>query len=332
MQVKRSTLLDVFLIASALAYAAYFATLPIDQFIDRDNYFNYIANSEAILNHNISESYFYLFSNEPLWLIINKLVGYFLNPEDGVQLLIYIAAFFYFYCISKEISVYKNNFLILFAVGIFVLFSPQIIKNFIIHIRQGVAIAIFLLTARLGKELLINLFASLLAAQIHSSFYFLFFIFFALFFCEKFKIDGKKAVLVTCMSVLIIAPLTASIGSFFGARQVVDYDFGQNISGLAFLFWFVVIAILSFSLIGEKYIFNSLGLRFGFCAIFLYLCLYFLSPYSGRVFESCLPLILIALLNIPFKKMKYLACMLMGLFIYQWIPVFGDGEVFRMAG
>lgn len=331
MIIKRSLTLNGLLALSALLYAMYLAMLPIDGFIDRDNYLQYVQNSGFLLSSNLGESYLYLFSNEPLWLLINQIVGYFLSPEDGVRVLIFFGASVFYFASGKEIFGRRNDLMRLWLVFLFVVFSPQILKNFVIHLRQGVALAVFFLFAGTDKTLKRNVFAALLTAQIHSSFYFLFFILGSLYFFDRFGFSKRKSMVATCVAILILAPL-ASLGSiFFEARQGLLVDDSIVASGAAFVFWSVAITVLFFSLLKNKTDCDDWRFCFSFCAILLYLSLYYSFTYSGRIFESCLPLVVISLLTLPYSRLKFLLVMLSGLFVYQWSPLLSGDSIFRLA-
>lgn len=331
MSMKRTFTLKTFLLLGALFYATYLAMLPIDGYVDRDNYLQYVQNSEFLLSSNFGESYLYLFSNEPLWLLINQVVGSFLSPEDGVRVLIFFSAFVFYFASGKEIFVNRSDLIRLWVVFLFVIFSPQILKNFIIHLRQGVALAVFFLLAGSDKTLKRNVFFALLAAQIHSSFYFLFFILFGLYFFDRIGFGSRKSLMATCAAILVVAPLASLASVFFEARQSLLVEDLIAASGAAFIFWLAVIAVLFVAFLKNKAYSDDWRFCFAVCAILLYLSLYYSFTYSGRIFESCLPLVAISFLSLPYHRLKILLAMLSVLFLYQWSPLFGGDAIFRLA-
>ena len=79
-----------------------------------------------------------LLANEPLWLMINASLAFFLSPETVLR-----STYIHSSngnCLDCFIKNPKN-----FVWLIIVLVYPSIVKNHIVHLRQGVAIAIFIL-------------------------------------------------------------------------------------------------------------------------------------------------------------------------------------------
>src|SRR5690606_2593929 len=122
----------------SLAYALYLANLPIDVFKDRINYLNYTLTSEHLFYERLSKNWISLFSNEPLFLLINIFLSKFFSPENSLRIIIGVPAFITAYSILRVNPRY-------FFLLLFLLFVPQIVKNHIIHLRQGIAISFFLI-------------------------------------------------------------------------------------------------------------------------------------------------------------------------------------------
>lgn len=122
----------------SIVYAAVLTSMPLDAFKDRANYLVYATSPLEILMRYISGGGASVAFNEPAWLLLNIGLGSFLEPENVVRALIFFPAF------TTSFFVLRSNprnciFLLAF------LLAPQIIKNNITHLRQGVAISVFLL-------------------------------------------------------------------------------------------------------------------------------------------------------------------------------------------
>jgi hypothetical protein len=278
----------------SLAYSVALTLLPMAPFKDRENYLLYASDSLIILARSFSEGYIQVLFNEPIWLILNIGLGSFLSPENVVRFIIFVSAFIVSLYILKFD---KKHFLYLLAV----LFIPLLIKNHIIHLRQGFAVSIFLLAwFSSGKNKFI-LFT--LTPLIHSSF----FIVLAVLVFSKCMSKARLSVGLQVLLYVIIATLMSlfllQIAGSVGARQGEIYENTVNkVSGLGFIFWLGILAIF---ISDKKYFIEQHSFEVGI--IILYLLTYFTLPVTGRVFESCIPLILIAGLKLkPYNRMIFI--------------------------
>src|SRR5690554_6648259 len=153
----------ILILVIATVYALYLANLPIDAFKDRINYINYTFNSEYRFYDRLSNNWISLLSNEPLSLLINIFLSKYFSSENTLRILIGVPAFITAYSILRVNPRY-------FFLLLFLLFVPQIIKNHIIHLRQGVALSFFLIGWFSNKKY-IKYFFLLLTPFIHSSFF-----------------------------------------------------------------------------------------------------------------------------------------------------------------
>lgn len=262
----------VFLLS--ITYAFFLSNLKIDAFKDRDNYFVYASSSWDILTANLSQSIVSTLSNEPLWLLVNSTLSLFLIPENVVRCLIFFSSFVTAYFL---LNVSPKNIILLILILIF----PQVIKNYIIHLRQGFALAIFILgwfSVNNNKKILFFL----LAPLIHSSFFFIITLLGFSYLISRMRLNYDISIVFNILIGLFFGLNLAYISSFFKVRQAETYDFtADNISGLGFIFWFFV--LLTYLIEGRSFIQkNILSINF----LVFYLVLYFFIEVSGRIFES----------------------------------------------
>lgn len=272
----------VLALALAVSYGLILANFPIDVFKDRDNYLNYVLNSEIILGINASTSLLTLFANEPLWLLLNMHLKQMFEPEQAIRFYIFISAtIFAFLFLRRNPS--NIVWLILF------LFVPQIVKNYIIHLRQGVAISIFFIgwTLEGSKK---RWMVMMLTPFIHASFFFVL-IFLILSKCVTlFKLSEALRISVFVVVGLLCALSVGYLAAAVGARQANEYTFSaERISGLGFVFWLTILFI--FISQGTNFIKRH---SFEVFMLIFYLCAYFSIEVSARVFESTLFIMLLA--------------------------------------
>lgn len=270
----------------ALLYAAALAMLPLDVFKDRLNYLTYADQSDIILLRYWNDGLLSFLSNEPLWLATNILLRKILPPELVVRAIIFFSSFTVSWV---AISRYSREviWILLF------LLLVQFIKNYIIHLRQGYAIAIFFLGWFAFRSRARWFFIGA-SPFIHSSFAFVILIMLSIHIFRLMRMDAYICVLLAGLSGLIVGASLPYIASVLGARQAGQYDFvSTDVSGLGFLYWSSVLIL--FLLSGSKFARNHV---FSLSLIAFYLATYFQIEVTARIFESGLLLVLLSGLSL----------------------------------
>lgn len=310
---RHETLRQGVILGAALIYALVLANLPLMVFMDRANYLNYSTYAGEIFGRYYERGVIALFVNEPLWLLVNIALRLMLSPEGVVKAIIFSSAFIFSYAFLRADP--KNIFwLVLF------LLLPQVLKNYITHLRQGLAISVFL-SGYMSQKRMIRGICIMVAPFIHVSFFFILLLVF-------FEHIGKRlrfAIDVRSLNGLILAVLlgigTLNIASWLGARQGYEYSLGTQMeTGLGFVFWscMLILMILQGKRYLDRYSLPVLGILF-------YLGMYFLSPVAARVFESILPLVLLAVLALNGWRKLAAQWSLLAYFIFQWVFGFMRG-------
>ncbi|HLU16431.1 MAG TPA: EpsG family protein [Edaphocola sp.] len=302
----------------ALSYACLLTTQPIDLFVDRNNYLTYAINSREIYDRYLAQGWLSVFFNEPLWLGVNVLIGSALSPENALRLIIFFSSFVTAYLVL----IYQARWFILLLMF---LFLPQVIKNNIIHLRQGLAIAVFLCGWFSHNRIFRYLFYGA-ACFIHSSFLIIVFLIMLDDISIKCRMSSEiRAILVLAVGLLVgVGGLW--IADLVNARQADQYISGAvAVSGLGFVFWMAVATI--FMLQGRSFLRdNSLQ----FSIIIFYLSTYFFLAVAARVFESALLLVFFSALQLTnYRKYAFIFLFVCYFFI-QWsarimLPSFGWG-------
>lgn len=267
--------------------------IPMDGSIkDRLNYLEYAEASEVIILKYISAGYLSLFTNEPIWLSINIILNQFFEPEKTLKFIIFFTAFVTAYLVLRVNPKY-------FVFLLFILVFPQVIGKAVVHIRQGLAISIFLLGwFTLSKPWRWLLFA--LTPLIHASFFFVLFLYVFTWFLQQLKFALDLRTIATVLLGLMIGLGLGFIASLLGARQAGEYEFSTAaVSGLGFLFWLGVFVL--YWLQGRNFAKeNALAMA----AIAFYLTTYFLIEVTGRIFESMVIIVLLASLGLTSWRRK----------------------------
>lgn len=307
----------ILILVIAAVYAVYLANLPIYAFKDRINYINYTFNSEYIFYDRLSNNWISLLSNEPLFLLINIFLSKYFSSENTLRILIGIPAFITAYSILR---VNPRYFILL----LFILLVPQIVKNHIIHLRQGIAISFFLIGWFSNKKYIKYLFL-LLTPFIHSSFFMILSIVFVNDFFKNYQFFKKSRTLFYLFFAMLISLSMGFISSILDARQQ-GYEFeAGDISGLGFLFWFLILILFLFE---NREFKRKAAVPLGF--LILYLVCYFTVEVAARVFESGIILVVLSGLYLSKKRklMFFLILFLYTLYSYYVrysLPYWGWG-------
>lgn len=262
--------------------------------VDRLNYLDYANYSHLTLGRYYESGLGTVFSNEPLFLLINIFLAFIFSPENVVRIIIFSSTFLVLYNLGE-----KTNFS-LWVLSFFVLI-PQFNKNHIIHLRQGLALGVYLLSLN-QKDNKISWLLKVLAVLIHTSIAFM--ILFELLDCviEKLKIKYKYKMLIVAALFLVFVNSFSLMSLFIADRRFKEYTFSiaTNASGLGFILWFFV-GIFFITLAKRTY-----TNRLCFYGIIFYLVSYYFVEFGARVFENVIPLIIVGMINEENKKNRLL--------------------------
>lgn len=284
----------------ALAYASFLTSLPIDAFKDRVVYFAYTTTSDVIFYRYLVYDIKAIFANEPIWLYINVILIKFLTPDQILQTIIFFSSFITSFILMRMEN--KN----LFWIMIFLL-VPAIIKNYIVHLRQGLAIAIFIAgyysQSRTLKPILLGI-----TPFIHSSFFFILMMAGINYATGVMKFPLWMRITFITICYVATASLLEVVASGVGARQILEYQGAEvDVSGVGFVFWTCVFLL-----------FLSSGVTFlrqhtlPTSLLAFYLGTYFIVPFAARILESGLFLILICGLAMQgWRKAAFLSMLIL---------------------
>lgn len=300
-------------IVIAVVFALVLAMLPVNAFIDREAYFVYAEGSLAILALNAAQGIGAVLTNEPLWLLVNIVLSFFFDAENCVRIIIGISA----YLVAR--STVQSRFEQLLLVLLFLLL-PQVLKNYVIHLRQGLAISIFMM-GWVGVDGRKRWGMILLTPFIHASFFFVVaFILLNRILAEIRASAGIRLIAFFAVG-LVLSFATIWLAASFGARQASEYQSGagNEISGLGFVFWTLFGCI--YALQGRKFLRANM-LAIGI--LIFYLTSYFFLPVAARIFESALLLILLAGLDLTRYRRIAFWLLFSFYFLAQWYPRLGQ--------
>ncbi len=290
--------------------------IPSDGILDRFNYLELLTAGRDSVFFEKTNNFLTVLFNEPIWFALNYILSNYFEPSTSLDIIIFFSAFTTVYLLLKNNT---SNFIFTLVI----LLSPQILKNNVVHIRQGLAISFFLLGFFSRQK--INFFY-LLSCLIHSSFFVVctFILLTSIF--EKFKLSVIIQLFIILLLSISANFLLLSKGSMIDARQFNAYENKDvELSGLAFIYWtFILILYLNDSLLFKKRNMWLIGL------LIFYLATQFFIPYSPRIFESALPIFLFSgseltsLRRILFRS-SYFFYVLFLYYMLSSAPFFGWG-------
>ncbi len=269
-------------LAFAAAYAGVLASLPVDAFVDRDNYLIYAQEARALLEGRFETGWLATLANEPLWLLLNFALGAVLAPEEVLRTLVLVPAA----VVAKLVLGSRPRD---FAWLLLFLLLPQVFKNHVVHLRQGVAIAVFLLAwFRPAGGLRLTLL--LCTPLIHASFFFVLTLMGLVGLTRRLRLAADLQLLTAGGAGISVGLTLQLLARALGARQGEEYQFvATDVSGIGFVFWFAVLVL--FCLQGRDYLRRH---ALALAAVTFYLATYFLVEVAARIFESIVVVVLLA--------------------------------------
>lgn len=261
--------------------------MPNDWFRDRDNYLIYAHSSDAIMN---SYSGFVLFFNEPLFLFLNNFLSGFLNYNyiPNIYVFLFVTAFYI------GLMKYSKNF-VTFIFGILLsLTVPYMLQSELVALRQSIGTAVLIfgfLYIKSDKKLALII---LLCSFIHSIF-FVFFAFFVLNFILLKDFPINKKLILNFILMVFFSIFSIALAKFFGLRQGDEYSQNMNVakSGGAFVVFLGVFVYLYFFADKSDIRLNN----FVMLGLVMFLTAYFLTPISGRLFNTIMPFVIFLIVS-----------------------------------
>lgn len=280
--------------------AIFLASRPIPWAKDDLSYMEYAKYSEILLNETIEKSSsnpLFIFANEPFWLLINNFLGLFFAPETVLRLIIFLSTLLVLFSLGRLTS-YSLWTIIFFFIVV------QILKNHITHLRQGLALGIFLLGLVIKGR--IGLILRLLSPFIHTSFWYMLFLELFHKLSKKIRLSFSFRLFVFFICTVIIIFLIPFIVKITEDRRFSEYNFdmAQSASFLGFIWWILLGTLF---LLGAK---KNEYFELCIYGIIFYLVSYAFLDFSARLFENVIPLIL-AVMLMSTKEYKFIFGMLM---------------------
>jgi hypothetical protein len=232
------------------------------------------------------------------------------QPEQVVRIIILFSSVLFSYALAKKLR--AKNFLLVLLILLF----PQVLQNYITHLRQGLALALFMygiLNTQRAKTY------TLFAAMIHSSFYFILVFQLLEMILIKMRLNFHLKVMAYFISSVLLIIVVDSFANLIGDRRGGQYSSEDiQVSGLGWIFWLIFFFLLLF----RSYpLFKKPN---GALPIFtFYLTSYFNLAFVARIFESMLPYIFTGLKDLKPKYYYLLFGLLFSFCLAQWV-LFGN--------
>jgi hypothetical protein len=285
---------DSFYLARALFFAfivaSFFAfILPIDGFKDRGSYIRMASKPFEEMRDYWNEGFLSWFFNEPVFYLINTALKVFpLSSEQALATLIFLSSFLFYSSIFSKAKYHTLKIILLLS-------APMIFNNFVMQIRQGVAIAIFTFVwLHCEKSFLWRSSVLFFASLIHSSFFIIFLLYLVYKFMKVIHFDRLSFIFIFILIGVFIGVFLIDFAIMLGARQGFQYlDISTNNSGLGLIFIFLPILILLYM---RSYTISSDDF-FLTCVFAFYCGMYFYFPVARRILENVLPLIFLLALR-----------------------------------
>jgi hypothetical protein len=265
------------------AYALTLSALPVQVFSDRQSYFNYVTDSWFLLLRNWQQGILPLLANEPVWLLLNALLGSFLSPENTIRLIVFVAAFI----VSRYLLICSAYPL---TISILLLLFPVLLQNHLCALRNALAASLFLIGWYSNATLRRWLFL-LLTPFVHIAFFLILVLIVVSKTLVRLRFGADVRQLVFIIIGILVALGAVTVAQMVGARHGYEYQGvvrAGEVSGLGFLFWFFVLGLMFLE--GKTYLRENV---LCVAAITFYLTSYLFTDIGARAFESVVAPVLV---------------------------------------
>tara|TARA_R110001583_G_scaffold14763_2_gene61567 strand:+ start:591 stop:1586 length:996 start_codon:yes stop_codon:yes gene_type:complete len=272
-----------------LFFSAFFAflltLLPNEYFRDRENYIVYAIDSLNIMGRYDGIA---LVTNEPIFLLLNTILSFFFEP-NAVPL---VFVFFIAFTISYFVFIRSKNILFVFLGFLAITLIPQSFHMLLIVLRQAFAASLLMWVAYYFWQSRLFLPLVFCLGFIHSSN----FIVFAFFVIDKlFSIFISKNINARILFIIFVSGFISfmimPLAEVLALRQATEYDNAKSGGGGGNFILYTI--FLSIVLTQNKQRFVDDGLYvIAVLGIAIYLGMYFLSPFAGRLITTFIPFII----------------------------------------
>lgn len=303
---------------AALLFAGILAWLPSDGLKDRENYLAFLDSAPIIMLSWLDGDIIGILANEPLWVLLNAALSALMVREQALQILIFVPAA----VVALHVLRSNPNYAILLLAFLLV---PLVLKNHVIHLRQGAAVAVFL-SAWFASSRRWRWPLMFCAPLLHSSFFFVFMLLAVAWLLRRLRIPTAIVIGVYVAMGLVVGLGLGQLARAIGARQgeEAEFDVAADASGLGFVYWSLALGLY---LLQSRRFLRAHLLEVG--TIVFYLATYFLSPFTGRVFESTLLLVLLSMLHMRGSGGRVLVASVLLFSLMQWLMLYlGARSVF----
>ena len=193
------------------------------------------------------------------------------------------------------------------------------IKNYLIHLRQGAAIAVFLwgwfAVNRTTRWLLLGL-----TPFIHAAFFFILALLALTWALRAIRFESDLKTIIYIAAGVAAGLGLAALAELLGARQAATLAFERtDVSGLGFLLWVMILGIMLSA--GKTWLREH---AFESGIVTFYLVTYWLIEVTARIFESGLVVVLLAGLTLRgWRRQAFLGAVL-GAGAFGWALRFGQ--------
>lgn len=267
--------------------------LPILNSIDSETYLYYAENSLGIVILRFSDGFFSFLMNEPLWLLINIALGIlFESAEFVVKTIGFLNAFLSILIFLLFLETVKSRgwkYILIFMFCI----SPLILSNYVVNLRQGMALNFFLLGLFFyysGKKYWIIF----LSPFVHSMFFIVLFLFFISKFILLFK--QKKILFYFLVVIFSLVFLVITQSEMLTGFRQLTWEQETKGSGFFLYFWLIVLFYFIFF---QKRLLSVRDINLSFFSvsiILFYIVSYSFFYGSGRILQALMVIILFSII------------------------------------
>lgn len=294
--------------------------LPNYIFRDRDSYIYYAAFSDELMKDYSRNGIEILLVNEPLFLLINKFLSFFISPYSVPVFFTIFSFTIFFYFLQKSS---RNILMIFFGLILYFTITYTFHLQFVI-LRQSIATSFFLIVLYYVKDIKIILLACIILGFIHSSFFFILILLIINYFSNNFIKQEVWSILFQSLFFFILGYVSLIVASYIGFRQAEGLlDTEVSVGGGSWVLWLLVTIYLIFW--GDRS--NKVLYNYTIVGMISFLSLYFSTPFIGRLVASFIPAIILLIVS----KFRAIDIIVVFLILIPYTYLLSNGVLFNLS-
>jgi hypothetical protein len=310
--------LPIIIIGLSVVNIETFFSIQLSQITDRNNYHDNILDGEILFENAIDSNFPVIFFTEALFKFI-YLIFFRLgvSPEISIKIIISISVFLFF---KVLISIRELKFWEI----LLIFFCPTVIVNYVMTVRQGFALSVFLwIFYNMKKRGFLNI-----VPLIHFAYFIVLPVYYLSSYLKKKNLINPHVILFGFFILSIF--LSIFILKITNSLNLIYFDaFQDNVQfrlGFGVLFWFIILCLF----ISEGKVFLKNHLFESMVIIFYVGTVAFFNPFS-RILQASSVFVLLSGFSLKAWRRQVFIILLIMFDLYLIVPMIYNKSLGSMS-